>query len=268
MGRKKNKWFKKVINFYRFVFKFDIPYNIIIDGNFVAFSMQKKFDIKDQLTKSLDGNVHLIIPSCILHEIKELDDKIPGLLNIVSKLKAEEFQHNNILSPDVCIKSYIGKKNHKKYFVATQDSYLRNQLRKIPGTPLLFFSQNMILIDKPSKVSLEASKRRENLKELPKKSEKKDLIEKKEEIQKFMRDEYKKTKHYKNKREEFKIHKIMGRVRKNAKGANPLSRKKKLKKIAPKEYSNYNKTDSNINYENNEANLNKKKRKRKNKNNE
>ena len=45
MGRKKNKWFKKVVNFYRFVFKFEVPFNILIDGNFVAISLQKKFEM-------------------------------------------------------------------------------------------------------------------------------------------------------------------------------------------------------------------------------
>ena len=39
------------------------------------------------------------------------------------------------------------------------------QLRNIPGVPLIFFEQNMLLMDKPSKISIAASERRENLKE-------------------------------------------------------------------------------------------------------
>ena len=155
MGRKKNKWFKKCVLFYRYVFKFEVPYKIIIDGNFVAVALNKKFEMKEILAKALDENVHLIIPSCIVHELREIDSKLPGILQMVLKYKIEECQHG-ILSPDNCIKTYIGKKNHKKYFVATQDKYLRMKLRKIPGVPLLFFDQNMILIDKPSAVSREA----------------------------------------------------------------------------------------------------------------
>jgi U3 small nucleolar RNA-associated protein 23 len=228
MGRKKNKWFKKVINFYRYVFKFEVPFNILIDGNFVACSLQKKFDMKDLLTKTIGENVHLVIPSCVVHEIKELDIKIPGLFDAVSKYKIEDCQHGGqILSPDVCIKNYIGKKNQKKYFVATQDSFLRSNLRKITGVPLLFFEQNMILIDKPSQISIDASNRREGLKEQPKKFEKKVLDEKKEEIKEFLKEEYKNSDHFKKKIEDFKINKIMGRVRKKAKGPHPLSCKKK-----------------------------------------
>lgn len=158
MGRKKNKWFKKVVSFYRLVFKFFPPFQIICDGNFLATLINKKLEIKETLTKYLEENIHLIIPSCILHEIQSLGDKLQNVKDKVLMFKVTECQHGQILSPDQCIKTYIGKKNHKKYFVATQDSYLRKQLRLIPGVPLLFFDQNMILIDKPSYASMEAYK--------------------------------------------------------------------------------------------------------------
>ena len=159
MGRKKNKWFKKVINFYRYIFKFEVPYNILIDGNFVSIMMQKKLDLKEHLIKVLDDSVYLTIPSCIVHEMRQLNDKLPGILDFIMKYKIEECNHGQILSPENCIKTYIGNRNHKKYFVATQDSFLRTQLRKIAGVPLLFFGQNMILVDKPSKASIDASEK-------------------------------------------------------------------------------------------------------------
>jgi U3 small nucleolar RNA-associated protein 23 len=255
MGRKKNKWFKKVVSFYRYVFKFEVPYNILIDGNFVAMSLKKKFEMKDILAKTMDENVHLVIPSCVLNEIKEIGDKIPGIVDAVSKYKIEECQHGQILSPDNCIKSYIGKKNFKKYFVATQDSFLRQQLRKIPGVPLLFFDQNMILIDKPSQASVLASKKREELKEEPKKFEKKELKEKEKEIKQWVKDEYKKTDHYKNKAEQYKINKLMGRIRKKAKGPNPLSCKKKMKNVPQNPNNNNNIQTNNNNNNNNNNNI-------------
>jgi U3 small nucleolar RNA-associated protein 23 len=230
MGRKKNKWFKKVINFYRYVFKFELPFNVLIDGNFVAISLQKKFEMKELLAKTIGENVHLVIPSCVVHEIRELESKIPGLMGAVSKYKIEECQHGGqVMSPDDCLKTYIGKKNAKKYCVATQDAFLRNHLRKIPGVPLLFFEQNMILVDKPSKASTDASARREGLKEEPKKFEKKILKENKDEVKEFMKEEYKQSNHYLRKMEDLKLNKLMGRIRKKAKGPNPLSCRKKKK---------------------------------------
>ena len=234
MGRRKDKWIKKALNFYRFIFKFDSPYKVIIDGNFAAIALNKKFEMKAALEKLLDDKVILIIPSCIFKEVQSIENKIPGLLKLLSQYKIEQCKHN-ILSATNCIRDYIGKKNNLKYFVATQDNFLRVQLRKIPGVPLIFFEQNMLLMDKPSRISIEASERRENLKEDPKQKEKKTLIEQKDEISNFLVEEFKNSKYYKQKQEEFKLNKLMGKIRKKAKGPNPLSVKKKQSYYAQKE---------------------------------
>lgn len=226
MGRHKNKWTKKTINFYRYVFKFNPPFKIIIDGNFISISLKKKFDIKTSLEKFLNEKVRLIIPSCIFKELQLIEDKIPGILKLISQYKIEECNHNQI-DPITCIRNYIGKKNHDKYFVATQDDFLRKQLRKIPGVPLIFFDQNMLLIDKLSPSSLEASEKRENLKEAPQKKEQKILNEKKNEVKDFLIQEFKNSAYYKRKSEEYKLNKLMGKIKKKANGPNPLSVKKK-----------------------------------------
>ena len=234
MGRKKDKWIKKTINFYKFIFKFESPFKVIIDGNFASVALNKKFEIKSSLEKLLDDKVILIIPSCIFQEVQSLENKIPGLLKLLSQFKIEQCSHG-LLSPTNCIRDYIGNKNQSKYFVATQDNFLRKQLRNVPGVPIIFFDQNMLLMDKPSKVSIEASERRENLKEDPQKKEKKILNEKKEEIKDFLISEFKESKYYKRKQEEFKINKLMGKIRKKAKGPNPLSVKKKQSYYVQKE---------------------------------
>ena len=226
MGRRKDKWIKKALNFYKYIFKFDSPFKIIIDGNFAAMALNKKFEMKSSLEKLLGEKVNLIIPSCIFKEVQSIESKIPGLLKLLSQYKIEECKHG-LLSPTNCIRDYIGNKNQFKYFVATQDNFLRVQLRKIPGVPLIFFEQNMLLMDKPSKISIESSERRENLKEDPQKKEKKLLNEKKEEIRDFLVAEFKESKYYKRKQEEYKLNKLMGNIRKKAKGPNPLSVKKK-----------------------------------------
>jgi U3 small nucleolar RNA-associated protein 23 len=189
-------------------------------------ALNKKFEMKSALEKLLDSKVILTIPSCIFTEVQSLESKIPGLLKLLSQYKIQQCPHG-LLSPTNCIRDYIGNKNQSKYFVATQDNFLRMQLRNIPGVPLIFFEQNMLLMDKPSRVSIEASERRENLKEDPQKKEKKILGEKKEEIKDFLIQEFKESKYYKRKQEEFKLNKLMGNIRKKAKGPNPLSVKKK-----------------------------------------
>jgi hypothetical protein len=91
--------------------------------------------------------------------------------------------------------------------------------RKNPGVQILLFGQNML------KVKVFNLERRS--KEEFKKFEKKMLRENKEEIRNFMKDEYRNTSHYKRKTEEFKVNKLMGRVKANVKGPNPLSIRKR-----------------------------------------
>lgn len=155
MGRKKNRLVKKAVNFYKYVFKFDPPLNIILDGNFIAVAKKKKFDIKEIIQKTLDEKVHLVITSCVANELREFESKIPGLFDLIMNYKIEECKHKDF-TPEACIKSMIGHKNKKKYFVATQDVMLRNQLRRSIAVPLLFFDQNMLLIEKPSKNTMES----------------------------------------------------------------------------------------------------------------
>jgi U3 small nucleolar RNA-associated protein 23 len=225
MGRKKDKFMKRIVNFYKSVFKNDPPLKIIIDGNFIGITMKKKHDLKEILAKSLDETVHIIITQCILNEINEVEKKIPGILNYTLKYKIESCSHN--LSPEDCIKSYIGKKNYKRYYVATQDNNLRKYLRSIPGVPILYNDQNIIMIEKPSFASKEAFLKRESLKMEPKKDEKLLLSRERKDVNNFMKEEYMKSLHYQKRLEDIKLMRINGRLKRKAKGPNPLSVLKK-----------------------------------------
>lgn len=57
-----------------------------------------------------------------------------------------------------------------------------------------------------------------------------------------MKDEYKQTNYYKQKTADLKLNRLMGRIKKNARGPNPLSNLKKKPII-----SNESKNNSNIN---------------------
>ena len=242
MGRKKDKLVKRVVTFYKSVFKFDAPLKILLDGNFIAVSMRKRLELKNQLTKVLDENVHIVITSCIINEIREINKTIPGILDYAMRYKIEECSHN--YSPEDCIKSHIGHKNQKKYYVATQDPNLRKELRQIPGVPIILLDQNIVIIEKPSFASKEAFARRESLKMEPTKDEKKIISKEKKEINDYMKNEYMRSAHYKKRIEDIRLMRINGRLRKKANGPNPLSILKKKKK--PNEKDIVNITEKNI----------------------
>ena len=59
-----------------------------------------------------------------------------------------------LVSPDECMKSFIGTRNESKVFVGTQDENLRNYLRNEVGAVPIFFMKNAILVmDSPSEVT-------------------------------------------------------------------------------------------------------------------
>lgn len=100
------------------------------------------------------------------------------------------------------------------------------------------------------------------MKEEPKKFEKKSLKDSKKEASEFMKEEYKKSGHYKRKVADRNLNKIMGRIRLKAKGPNPLSIRRKIV-TQPKEINNIADKEGNKDEE-----MLKKKRKRKRKNKE
>lgn len=79
----------------------------------------------------------------------------------------------------------------------------------------------------------------------PKKFEKETITKEKSDIKEFMIDEYKKSEHYKKKLENYKINKIMGRIKKKANGPNPLSCKKKKSFYESRENKNFNRENTN-----------------------
>ena len=47
----------------------------------------------------------------------------------------------------------LGDKNTNRYFIATQDSELRNKCRKVPGTPVMYLHHCAPVLEKPSNMS-------------------------------------------------------------------------------------------------------------------
>ena len=154
MGVKRNKLVKKITTFYKSVFKFQPPFQVLCDGNFMACSVKYKFDLKSALEKLLEHSVKIVIPSCVATEVMAI--KNDQLRELLRYYKPVDCSHET-MEPDSCIKALIGKKNKSKYFVATQDNALKVSLRSRPGVPLLFHDKNMIMLDKISNKSKEAA---------------------------------------------------------------------------------------------------------------
>ena len=129
-----------------------------------------------------------------MREVENLDRSKPFVrecLDQCKKIVKLPCKHTGgILSPDQCIKEFIGTKNESKVFLATNDEQLRNYMRDEIGSVPLFFLKNAILImDSPSEVAKAKFQIKEQLKLEPSKQDKRFLKQQKSDVELFLKQE-------------------------------------------------------------------------------
>lgn len=167
----------------------------------------------EQLPKYLEAEVHLFTTRCALNECEMLGPLLYGPYKILQQYSKVHCGHNEPLPASACFhRLAIKQKKHRdKYFYATKDSELSDNLRKLPGIPLLFLSHHAITLETPSDKSQRKANNLLQERLAPSQNELARLTE--------------------LKREKFGEEPAMKKKkRKGPKGVNPLSCKKKQKK--------------------------------------
>lgn len=101
-----------------------------------------------------------MLTECAYEELRSLKDKIlPGTFDIAKKYRRETCTHETLITAQECMRRRIGKKNKHKLCIATQDPELKEEFRKIPGVPLIYFYNNVLTLEDPSPASVNKSKR-------------------------------------------------------------------------------------------------------------
>jgi len=49
---------------------------------------------------------------------------------------------------------FLGEENKNRYVIATQSLELRKELRKVPGTPIIYIARSVVLLETPSDQTL------------------------------------------------------------------------------------------------------------------
>lgn len=159
MRVKRLKHCKKFVNFYKTTFGFREPFQILVDLTFCQFALNFKINIKEQVPKYIEGDSQLYTTNCILEEGKLLGTPLYGAVLICKQFKLRKCGHDKPVSAQECIRSMIGKANDHHLFVASQDNELRDELRKIPGVPLLRIHYNALVLEKPSRDTVSEAKK-------------------------------------------------------------------------------------------------------------
>ncbi|KAG0438641.1 rRNA-processing protein FCF1 [Dictyocoela muelleri] len=113
------------------------PYNILLDTNFIAQSIQRKMDIKTELLRVLNSNFKIWIPQCVFSELSKLKNKDKISISVIKMIDHEVLicDHKGDYADD-CLYDRVNV--HRCYVLATCDTGLKQRVRKISGVPLMY----------------------------------------------------------------------------------------------------------------------------------
>ncbi|KAK9380582.1 Fcf1-domain-containing protein [Kockiozyma suomiensis] len=123
------------------------PYQVLIDTNFLNFSIQKKVDLFRGLMDALYAKCIPIITDCVMAELEKLGPRYRIALKIARDDQIERItcSHKGTYADDCLVQRVM---QHKCYIVATNDADLKRRLRKIPGVPLLSVGSHSYVVER------------------------------------------------------------------------------------------------------------------------
>ncbi|KAJ3220105.1 rRNA-processing protein fcf1 [Dinochytrium kinnereticum] len=122
--------------FFRYNEALGPPYHILIDTNFINFSIQNKLEIVQASMDCLFAKCIPCISDCVMAELEKLGTKFRIALRVARDPRFERLSctHKGTYADD-CIMDRITQ--HKCYIVATCDRDLKKRIRKVPGVPIM-----------------------------------------------------------------------------------------------------------------------------------
>ncbi|XP_059475437.1 rRNA-processing protein FCF1 homolog [Neocloeon triangulifer] len=123
------------------------PYHIIVDTNFVNFSIKNKLDVIQSMMDCLYAKCIPYVTDCVIAELEKLGQKFRIALSILKDPRFERMActHKGTYADDCIVQRVM---QHKCYIVATCDKDLKNRIRKIPGVPIMYISQRRYTIER------------------------------------------------------------------------------------------------------------------------
>ena len=113
------------------------PYRVLVDTNFINFSIQNKLDIHRSLMDCLYAKCIPCITEAVMAELEKLGPKYRVALRLAKDprfTRLPAMRAGNTYADDDLVERVSA---HRIYIVATCDKDLKRRLRKIPGVPLI-----------------------------------------------------------------------------------------------------------------------------------
>mmetsp|Transcript_76782 Transcript_76782/g.155967 ORF Transcript_76782/g.155967 Transcript_76782/m.155967 type:complete len:199 (-) Transcript_76782:1005-1601(-) len=116
------------------------PYHVLVDTNFINFSIRKKLDMVRAMMDCLLAKCIPCVTDCVMAELEKLGGKYKIALRLAKDPRFERVPCNCAKKgyADDCLTNMA--KQWRCFIVATCDKELRGRIRKIPGVPCMYIS--------------------------------------------------------------------------------------------------------------------------------
>ena len=124
------------------------PYHVLVDTNFINFSIQNKLDIVRSLMDALYAKVVVCITDAVMAELEKLGPKYRVALRIAKDprfTRLPAMKDGATYADDDLVERVTA---HRIYIVATCDKELKRRLRKIPGVPLISIKERKYQVER------------------------------------------------------------------------------------------------------------------------
>jgi len=133
--------------FFKYNSQLGPPYQVLVDTNFINFSIKNKIDLVKGMMDCLYAECTPCITDCVMAELEKLGQKYRVALKVAKdpRMLRLPCTHSGTYADD-CLCDRV--RQHKCYMVATCDRDLRRRIRKIPGVPIMYLASHKYTIER------------------------------------------------------------------------------------------------------------------------
>lgn len=115
------------------------PYQVLVDTNFINFSIKNKLDLVQAMMDCLYAEATPCVTDCVIGELEKMGSAYRVALRVARDPRFERLpcMHKGTYADDCLVQRVT---QHRCYIVATCDKGLKQRLRKIPGVPIMYIA--------------------------------------------------------------------------------------------------------------------------------
>lgn len=163
MKGRRLKNYRKQMQVFKVNFGFREPYQVVCDAQILEDAWRMKIDLPDRIKGILGGEVKMMITQCCIRQLYDAKPKNDALINAAKGFERRRCGHHELETPlddDECLLSVLGPTNKHRLVIATQDAKTRSSMRRVPGTPIIYISKSVVILE-PISSSTEAARDQE-----------------------------------------------------------------------------------------------------------